>query len=375
MAQKTIESKLFSGGGTEKSSGSLVIIPRCGFEVNWLMLRRRRRCVQTHVGKSRNKKGQRVCSGNVSRVETGGCPGNASKSPCSLILNISRCVHNDPQTPALERLHPPHIRIHQVAPSETGIVEDRLLKTLDPYSPIRSPHSGTTPNLKFVPQASSLTTIRNVKVGGLGVGTRIKFLVIRLFDLGITISSTLVTDGLENMKCGALQTVKRMVGTACTIAEERYKDCILPRPDVEHTFSSEQSGEITLEVEKYFAVFYDITWYLGRITSLNEDTCTVKFLKENLEKFNWPSHDDIQEVDKEYIFYGPVVREDRRGRLIFPPDLPKERGCKTQIFASLTMVVSLLGQTVYIEPQLPRDRAPTEEFRYGSHVWTPIEEF
>nr|CAD7197436.1 unnamed protein product [Timema douglasi] len=51
--------------------------------------------------------------------------------------------------------------------------------------------------------------------------------------------------------------------------------------------------------------FYDIPWYLVRITSLNEDTCTVKFLKENLEKFNWPSHDDIQEVDKEYIFYGP----------------------------------------------------------------------
>nr|CAD7589884.1 unnamed protein product [Timema genevievae] len=37
-----------------------------------------------------------------------------------------------------------------------------------------------------------------------------------------------------------------------------------------------------------------------------------------------------------------VVREDCRGRLIFPPDLPKERGCKAQIFASLSMAVSLL---------------------------------
>nr|CAD7265811.1 unnamed protein product [Timema shepardi] len=33
----------------------------------------------------------------------------------------------------------------------------------------------------------------------------------------------LVTDGLENMKCGAVQTVGRVVGAACASAEERYK--------------------------------------------------------------------------------------------------------------------------------------------------------
>nr|CAD7440321.1 unnamed protein product [Timema bartmani] len=43
----------------------------------------------------------------------------------SHIPNVPRCVHNDPQTLALECLHPPHIRVRQVAPSGTRIVEDR----------------------------------------------------------------------------------------------------------------------------------------------------------------------------------------------------------------------------------------------------------
>nr|CAD7266680.1 unnamed protein product [Timema shepardi] len=58
-----------------------------------------------------------------------------------------------------------------------------------------------------------------------------------------------------------------------------------------------------------------------------------------------------------------VVREDRRGRLIFPPDLPKERGCKTQIFASLTMVVSLLG-SCYLHYVLAAPSNIWESFRY-----------
>lgn len=71
----------------------------------------------------------------------------------------------------------------------------------------------------------------------------------------------------------------------------------------EHGESAEQ---VSLEAEKYFAVYYDISWYLGRIISLNEDTCVVKFLKENLEKFDWPAHEDKQVLKKQYVFYGPI---------------------------------------------------------------------
>ncbi|RZF46861.1 hypothetical protein LSTR_LSTR008242 [Laodelphax striatellus] len=63
-------------------------------------------------------------------------------------------------------------------------------------------------------------------------------------------------------------------------------------------------GEI--EVEKYFAVYYEEQWYIGRVTNIKESTCVIKFLKPDLELFNWPNHDDIDEVEKSYIFYGPI---------------------------------------------------------------------
>nr|CAD7431598.1 unnamed protein product [Timema monikensis] len=43
----------------------------------------------------------------------------------SHIVNVPKCVNNDSQTHALERLHPPHIRVRKVAPSGPLIVNDR----------------------------------------------------------------------------------------------------------------------------------------------------------------------------------------------------------------------------------------------------------
>ncbi|KAF5290536.1 hypothetical protein FQR65_LT11550 [Abscondita terminalis] len=68
----------------------------------------------------------------------------------------------------------------------------------------------------------------------------------------------------------------------------------------------ESANQLTLEAEKYFAVYYDVCWYLGRIISIAEDTCVVKFLKENLETFDWPPHEDKQVIKKEYVFYGSI---------------------------------------------------------------------
>nr|CAD7196188.1 unnamed protein product [Timema douglasi] len=42
-------------------------------------------------------------------------------------------------------------------------------------------------------------------------------------NLGIIVSRTLVTNGLEDMKCGAVQAVKRVVGEAWSSVEERFK--------------------------------------------------------------------------------------------------------------------------------------------------------
>uniref|UniRef100_A0A1Y1K7X6 Tudor domain-containing protein n=1 Tax=Photinus pyralis TaxID=7054 RepID=A0A1Y1K7X6_PHOPY len=66
---------------------------------------------------------------------------------------------------------------------------------------------------------------------------------------------------------------------------------------------------INLEMEKYYSVYYDETWYIGRIIQKKETSCTIKFLKEELDKFMWPSADDIKIVNSEYIFYGPIALE------------------------------------------------------------------
>lgn len=74
--------------------------------------------------------------------------------------------------------------------------------------------------------------------------------------------------------------------------------------DVQKEREMEEEGEgepveVNLEVKNYFAVFYEIQWYLGCIV--------VKFLKENSEQFIWPPDDDTQEYYHEYISCGPLT--------------------------------------------------------------------
>lgn len=63
---------------------------------------------------------------------------------------------------------------------------------------------------------------------------------------------------------------------------------------------------IHIEVEKYYAVFYDIGWYIGRIIQLEEKNVYVKFLKKSLDDFVWPKEPDIQTVHQDFIIYGPI---------------------------------------------------------------------
>lgn len=69
-----------------------------------------------------------------------------------------------------------------------------------------------------------------------------------------------------------------------------------------------ESGQekITLIAEQYYAVRYN-AWYIGRIIDLTDDrTCRMKFLKSELENFIWPKELDVQNVDCDFIFYGPI---------------------------------------------------------------------
>lgn len=64
----------------------------------------------------------------------------------------------------------------------------------------------------------------------------------------------------------------------------------------------------SIKLENYYVVYYDNTWYIGRILSKEpHDNYKIKFLHENLEKFDWPKHNDIQIVNSKFIIHGPIT--------------------------------------------------------------------
>ncbi|KAF5285344.1 hypothetical protein FQA39_LY04443 [Lamprigera yunnana] len=80
--------------------------------------------------------------------------------------------------------------------------------------------------------------------------------------------------------------------------------------DINESNNDENKEQILplIELEKYYVVYYDSGWYVGQIIICNveTDTYTVKFLEEFLGSFSWPKKDDLQTVEKKFLFFGPI---------------------------------------------------------------------
>ena len=59
-------------------------------------------------------------------------------------------------------------------------------------------------------------------------------------------------------------------------------------------------------LEKYYAVFYDDTYYIGRVVEQSNNQVKMKFFKYELNSFIWPRDEDVTFVTTKYIFYGPI---------------------------------------------------------------------
>lgn len=72
-----------------------------------------------------------------------------------------------------------------------------------------------------------------------------------------------------------------------------------------------EDGMVVPEREKYYAVFYDDRYYIGRVLDIASDSdVKMKFLSEQLgDTFSWPRKDDISVINKRFIFYGPLTLE------------------------------------------------------------------
>lgn len=65
--------------------------------------------------------------------------------------------------------------------------------------------------------------------------------------------------------------------------------------------------DVKPKLELYYAIYYDLQWYIGRVIDFpDEGLCKVKFLKKELQGYDWPRHEDIQVVPEKFVFYGPV---------------------------------------------------------------------
>lgn len=79
------------------------------------------------------------------------------------------------------------------------------------------------------------------------------------------------------------------------------KKCLLEN---EPKICNTEVPEILLE--KYYAVFYDDNYYIGRVVDKCNSQIKMKFLKSELDSFIWPRDEDVTFVETQYIFYGPI---------------------------------------------------------------------
>lgn len=72
-------------------------------------------------------------------------------------------------------------------------------------------------------------------------------------------------------------------------------------------FLENKSKILEILIEKYYAVFYDNNYYIGRVIEhCNKDNVKMKFLKSELNSFVWPRDEDVAIVRIKFIFYGPI---------------------------------------------------------------------
>lgn len=88
---------------------------------------------------------------------------------------------------------------------------------------------------------------------------------------------------------------------------ESDDDVNLDVSDNETIESFETTSKISIENEKYYVVYYETQWYIGRVLTTGDNRSTIKFLEKFMNEYRWPKKDDTQEVKNKFIFYGPLA--------------------------------------------------------------------
>lgn len=149
----------------------------------------------------------------------------------------------------------------------------------------------------FADKKGKLSSDRRIRCRGMSTRSQ---------NLGQTKNSTTSSTKKKQNKKLSKKSRNHVEETSDSDSDECYSE----KSEYENeSFSEEESNVekvISICIEKYYAALYD-TWYIGRILEIFEnDTFRIKFLKSELDMYIWPNKQDIQVIEKKYIFYGPI---------------------------------------------------------------------
>ena len=101
--------------------------------------------------------------------------------------------------------------------------------------------------------------------------------------------------------------VNHSVHSSCDEAATHY---FVPRPKKQacEVSSPPVLEKVTIEKEKYYAVFFDKKFYIGRVVAKPVfGQVEMKFLHRiNNTEFDWPARDDVAKVKEHFLFCGPL---------------------------------------------------------------------
>ncbi|CAH1115887.1 unnamed protein product [Psylliodes chrysocephalus] len=130
----------------------------------------------------------------------------------------------------------------------------------------------------------------------------------------LNINDTKTKKNVVHIKIGnKYKTIRKT--TLCWLLEEQSNKLSSDRiirvrgvPEFAASKNCKKSTVNLIETDKYYAIYYDDSWYIGKIIETrNDDLYRIKILKEDLGHYYWPNKDDIQTVKKEFILFGPIT--------------------------------------------------------------------
>lgn len=94
--------------------------------------------------------------------------------------------------------------------------------------------------------------------------------------------------------------------SVCDSSDDDVPLSELVSKNVNETSPDRRQTDINIQTDKFYSVFYDNDWYIGKIIETYSESVKMTFLKKSLDGFIWPKPPDVSKICKKFIIYGPI---------------------------------------------------------------------